>query len=459
MRGPAAGCGTHGRFDLECPLGAAVHRIEINPGASPSSATIWFPGKRWDEDSGLRYGDRVRIGTDWPTAEGQATIFSGFVVNFIPEFSGGDEKGGAFERNAVVCLDHRWLMSVTSPVFGQYSRGLDDWTLYGEPGQKPLGTFRFFSGRRCIFNEDGKPNRDIERHYYRDGSDLLTLHFFDDPGGELAGPWSVLHMVTYLMNPNVNRAYSVMRYGDSALLPGLENVEFARTINHVVIDGLNVLEALELVCKQIGYSFRETYMSDGKVTLSFYKIGHQVGYGRGTDPTKTIKHRLHAPAVGEVISTAVAEGKKMLWAMDIARDISGVVNNPWGVGFLDRVEFTAELVPGWVDDDLEPETSVLTNIFKTEADLVSETNPDLFSYDCLYHSRGSSFRRDVGASGFSMKPGGTVTRSTTGDRRLIFRRSTPVGIFTTTRGEGLIVSRMKRGSGISVPSVEIFCRV
>ena len=99
--------------------GAAVDRIEINPGASPSSATIWFPGKRWDEDSGLRYGDRVRIRTDWPTAEGQATIFSGFVVNFIPEFSGGDEKGGAFERNAVVCLDHRWLMSVTSPVFGQ----------------------------------------------------------------------------------------------------------------------------------------------------------------------------------------------------------------------------------------------------------------------------------------------------------------------------------------------------
>ena len=376
--------------------GAAVDRVEINPGASPSSATIWFPEMRWEADNGLHYGDRVRIRTDWPEASGQATVFSGFVVNELSEFSGGDEKGGAFERNAVVCLDHRWLMSVTSPVFGQYARGLDDWTHYGETGQQPLGTFRFFSGRRCIFNEDGKPNRDIAHHYYREGSDLLTLHFFDDPGGELAGPWSVLHMVTYLMNPNINKAYSYMNYGDSALLPGMDAVEFLRVLNHVVIDGLNVLQALEHICKQIGFSFRETYLSDGKVTLSFYKIGHQTGYNRGLDPNRTIMHRLHAPAVGESIATAIAEGKKMLWAMDIAQDISGLVNNPWGIGSPDRVEFTAELAPGWVDADLEPDTSVLTNIFKTEADLVSETNPDLFPYYCLYHSRGSSFRRDVG---------------------------------------------------------------
>jgi hypothetical protein len=212
----------------EALWGAAVDRIEINPGASPSSATIWFPEMRWEADAGLRFGDRVRIRTDWPKAEEQATVFSGFVVNFLSEFSGGTEQGGAFERNAVVCLDHRWLMSITSPVFGQYARGVDDWVHYGETDQRPLGTFRFFSGRRCIFNEDGKPNRDPVVHWDWDGTDIsknhLTMRFFDDPGGESAVPWSVIHMITYLMNPIINKAYSSMNFGDSELLPGLENI-------------------------------------------------------------------------------------------------------------------------------------------------------------------------------------------------------------------------------------------
>jgi hypothetical protein len=201
-----------------------------------------------------------------------------------------------------------------------------------------------------------------------------------------------------------------------------------------VIDGLNVPQALEFICKQIGYSFRETYLSDGKVTLSFYKIGHQVGYSREDDPTKTIRHSLHAPAVGETIDDAIAEGKKMLWSMDIAEDISGLVNNPWGVGAPDRVEFTAELVPGWVDADLEPETTELTNLYKTEADLATAENPDLFPYFCLYHTGGSSFRRDVG-------------------RKWVLNET------MMTRDGRIFVSRIRMASGITDPFGDNYCPV
>ena len=84
LAGPTAGGRTAGRgFAWEPLWGAAVDRIEINPGASPSSATIWFPELRWEADNGLHYGDRVRIRTDWPEASVQATVFSGFMVNFI----------------------------------------------------------------------------------------------------------------------------------------------------------------------------------------------------------------------------------------------------------------------------------------------------------------------------------------------------------------------------------------
>jgi len=382
----------------EALWGAAVDRIEINPGASPSSATIWFPDQRWDADAGLRFGDRVRIRTDWPKAEEQATIFSGFVVNFLSEFSGGTEQGGAFERNAVVCLDHRWLMSVTSPVSGQYARGKDDYSGYGTGGQVELQTCRFLSGRRTIFNESEKaghggiPNKDPEEVR----ADLKSFPIFKDSSLG-AVPWTAGDMIRYVLAWRLHLGISYWDYQDPSAMEGLDHADFGRVIGHVVVDGLNVLQAVEHICKQIGFSFRETYSANGKAKLAFYKIGSASGSVR-SDVADAILHRLHAPAVGETIDDAIAEGKKMLWAMDIAEDISGLVNKPWGVGAPDRVEFTAELVPGWLDTLLIPDTTGtdLENLYLTEAEISDLTDPNSKDYYKFYHTRGDNFLRDVG---------------------------------------------------------------
>jgi len=87
----------------------------------------------------------------------------------------------------------------------------------------------------------------------------------------------------------------------------------------------------------------------------------------------------------------------MLWSMTLAEDIAAVVNNPWGAGAPHRFELTAELAPGWIDDDLDPDTSDdYTHLFYTEAQIQEMTDPDAEVFYNLYHPRGSGFLRDVG---------------------------------------------------------------
>src|SRR4030042_6982255 len=68
--------------------GAKVERIEINHGANPSVATVWFPGLRWSVSPECGYGDNIRIRSDAGTV-----IFMGFITAFLPSFSGGESSG------------------------------------------------------------------------------------------------------------------------------------------------------------------------------------------------------------------------------------------------------------------------------------------------------------------------------------------------------------------------------
>ena len=44
---------------------------------------------------------------------------------------------------------------------------------------------------------------------------------------------------------------------DPAQMEGLDHEDFGRVLNHVVVDQLNVLQAVEQICRQVGFSFRE----------------------------------------------------------------------------------------------------------------------------------------------------------------------------------------------------------
>jgi len=372
--------------------GAAIDRIVINAGSKPSSALIWFPDLRWDASPGLGSSDMVRIRTD----EG-SVLFVGFIVGRKPAFSGGTEQGKAFERNVIHLADHRWLMAASSALHGQYGRSPDDYFNYGLPSQTADPTScSYFSGRRMTFNENGRPNKDpAELSLYDSaGVFLCTTYIFADP--QMDEYWTAREMLCHCLSILWNGAYDYFPITNPSALLGLDHSDFDKVLNHVVVEGLNVVEAVTLICSQLGWSLREEYYSNGSVGLVFYKVGTATSYVRDeTNPI--ILHRLYAPAVGEQITGAVAAGQKMLWALELDEDITKVVNAPVGLGAPDRFEFTAELVPGWLDADIIPDTSDgNANLFFTEADLQEMTDPNSKSYFKYYHPRGAAFRHKVG---------------------------------------------------------------
>lgn len=370
--------------------GAKIDRIEINHGGKPSVAIIWFPELRWEQTFNLLWGDMIRIRTDEPDLAGRTIIFSGFITNFLSDFSGGTDQSKAFERNAILCQDYRWLLSITSPIYGQLARGPDDYANYGTDNQYPINdSYTFLSGRRAIFNADGKPNCDPV---------LLKLGVYEVPlfaDPDIAIPWNARDMLSYVLSPLYNQIYQYLPMPNPYYLPGLDHEDWNKILGHIVVDGLNVVEAAQFICENLGWSFRQDCHNDGTVEFVFYKVAAASGYSRTSSPT--IFHKLHAPAVGESVADAVSEGKKILWSMTLAEDIAAVVNNPWGLGAPHRFEFTAELVPAWLDDDLKPDTSDdNNNLFFTEAELQELTEPNEKSFYNYYHPRGSQFRRDVG---------------------------------------------------------------
>jgi len=399
-------------------LDARADRIEINHGSDSSVATITFPEGRWNSDAGVSRGDMIRIRTDQVDADQQTVVFQGFIVKKIPEFFGGSDKTPAFERYAVVCMDYRWLLAISSPIYGQAARGPDDYTNYGTDSASPIAdSFTFLSGRRTIFNENGKPNMDSVDLVYSN----VNIPIFATPDAE---PWTALDMIRYILSPAINRAYEYLPIDDPTELTGLDHDDFNKVLNHVVIDGLNIIEALDHICSQLGFSFREDYTIDG-ISLVFYKIGSATVYARDDD-NAVILHNLHAPAVGENIATAVSQGKKMLWQARFVEDIAAVVNNPWGLGAIDRFEFTAELVPAWLDDDLVIDDSdSYANLFVTESDLADVENKNVHDYYKYHHSSGQVFTRDVGRK-WSLNESGKYSSSSTYNRGMPFDFATVI---------------------------------
>jgi hypothetical protein len=378
--------------------GAKVDRIDINAGTTPSVATVWFPSLSWDAPTGLKYGDMIRIRTDEYISSQRTVLFLGFFVKRLSDFSGGDEKkGSSYKRNAFVALDHRWLLKTTSPVFGQLTRSPVDYFYYGTENQVPIdGAFMWAKGRRCIFNEKGRPNCDpyLLSVYAANGGKLCDTPIFTDPQRGIY--FTARGMIRYILSPLNNRAYSYFPVVDPNLLPGLENSDFDSVLNNILIDSLSVLDALDIVCKNLGWSFRFDWGNDNTMYLIFFKPGRAAGYSRSLN-NPTILQKLYSPCEGEFVSYGVSQGKRILWSMILSEDIEPVINNPWGIGAPDQFEFTAQLVPAWLDSDLIPDsTDDYEHLYIAEADIQKETDPNQYSFFGYYHKKGSFFKRDVG---------------------------------------------------------------
>jgi len=406
-------------------MAAKVDRIEIRGGARPSVATIWFPMRRWNESFDVKWGDMIRIRSNEQQQISSSVVFSGFITSYLSDFCGGSDKTQAHERLAFVCMDARWVLKITSPLYGQIARGPDDYLSYGLPEQQPIeGEYTFLSGQRAIFNAGGKPNRDPALLTVKSdsGQTLCQAPIFADPYN--ASLWSARDMVRYILSPLFNKAYDYVPIPDPNELNGLGHENWDVVLKHIVIEGLNIIDALDLICRNLGWHFRLDYSLDG-IDFVFYKIGGASAYTR-TSEQPTILHQLYAPAAGENIKEAVNAGNKMLWAMQLAEDITTLVNNPFGLGAPHRFEFTAELVPAWLDSQLEPDTSDNNaNLFFTEADLQDLTSPNDHTYYKYYHPRGAEFRRDVGRK-WTLNETGKYSVSDTYDRGVPFDFTTIV---------------------------------
>ncbi len=312
--------------------GAKVDRIELNEGLKPSTAIVWFPELRWHETFNLYWGDMIRIRTDEVQASKRTIVFCGFITSYLSDFSGGSEKrGSSFERNAFICSDHRWLMSTTCPIYGQIVRGPDDYTGYGTTSQTAIdNSYIFASGRRCIFNQDGRPNMDpnlLAVHNIK-GIKLCDINIFADAAA--GSYWTARQMICYILSPLWNRAYNNIPIPDPGDLIGIDHKDWDKVLSHIVIDGMNCIEAISLMCKNLGWSFREIYDNTGHILIQFFKIGSATGSIR-SDTQPTILQQLHAPAQGDDLAAAVTNGKKILWSMSLAEDIAAVINQPYAL--------------------------------------------------------------------------------------------------------------------------------
>jgi hypothetical protein len=377
--------------------GAKIDSITINYGAKPSVAAIWFPSCRWNERT-LCKDDMVRIRTDHRSTASRSILFAGIVTNEHREFSGGNKRGGAFERNGVLCHDFRWLYAAVSTVFGQVARGPDDYEGFGTEEQvEKDDSYVWLTGRRTIFNENGRPNRDKTplnlKIPNRAGSFAEVPIFSDSIFGEY---WTAKQMLIHLMSPLYNGIYDYFPLGDPSAMQSIDHEDWDKVLCHIVVDSLNVIEAIELICKHIGWSFRQISSHTYPAYFEFFKINGASSYRR-TYKDVTILHRLHAPERNRTVARAVRRGEKLLWSMCLEKDITGIINRPIGLGSPHRFEFTAELVPAWKDDDLEPDTDDDNeDLFKTEAELLEETDPNSHTYYKYYHARGSEFRDSAG---------------------------------------------------------------
>ncbi len=372
---------------------AQVLQITLNSGAKPNVATVKFPSLRWHEQyAGLDFGVNIRIRTNQPIRPDgtpyrsghRVVLFQGFLVNYRTRFAGGtgDDRTGTppFEENAILCLDTRWLLSVTSPVWGVFARSRNDYqTFETTPVPRP-DAVTDFTGRRAVFNADARPDRDATPLMW----DGTAYPIFASPVYGSPQFWTVRQMLQYCCYPGYNKVFNLFALRDATQLTGVDHADWDRIINHVMVDTLDIPAAVELIAKHIGWTFREDYTLDGPEWI-FYKP---------SQPAAT--HRLFSP-FGHLVPDAVRAGAKLLFAAEFDEDITPVINTPIGFGAPERYEFTAELVPAWTDADLSPDsTDDYINVFLTEAQIQEEADPNSFTFYRYYHRQGSSFRRDVG---------------------------------------------------------------
>ncbi len=387
-------------------LSCKINTIDFNMGKDSSRAVISFPALSW-EQSPINKCDKVRI------IAGTTVLFCGYATKLSRGFA---SRGNATTQHLTVEVqDVRWLMTVGDVVYGQYARLS---SAYQNNMQTiPLTTtsasptpVAWLKGRRCIFNDNGRPNQDnSDAEIFAHSGSYINQPVFTAIDSQ-AKYWSARDMLDYLFKTSyISYQYFPYLLNASFATLGLIHSDFDTELAAVNVDGANLLEAIDIICQQIGWSFRIDWdTTSGSENLAFFK--------RGSSTVHSETHAFYAASDSEPITDAIARGDMILIGMDMDEDISPVINEPIGLGGVQKYEATFELVPGWLDDDLVPDTETL---YLSDMEIKIAENPNSYDYFKYYHPKGSEFKPEVGRK-WVLNETGNYSASSTYNRGEIY---------------------------------------
>ncbi len=410
---------------------AACDEVVQNSGARPSTAKISIKQgdetysqrkeARWNDEGGLSLGTEIRV-IEADVPYGQATIlFSGIITSRAASFAGGGQQGGGHEYSGWFAQDMRYVMAKQGPVWGRYYHHQDAYSgTWSSTIPTPNGEDVFFAnGRRCIFNENDKPNKDPELALSEDGLGNSFTTFEVPVFGELEPQrWKIRDMVEYIIGWHG----WIARYNGYAplIIPenttGLTEPDWDLEPAHIVLDSVvTVPEALEYLADRIGWKYRlDTYWL-GETTQQrhvFYKPGVATVRQRGTHnpitliklycPDNYSKEAINGDVPTEDLSDLLADDTiNLVRSGNIMQDTQNVINVSAMLGERVVSEITVELVPAWVDFDLTQfnvtdEDPLYLYSDKMQDLLGGGANLNEYTYFTRFHTAGDEFRYYAG---------------------------------------------------------------
>ena len=365
---------------------AIATEVVHNVGSITSSAKIVMNGKPWNYTGPLELNDRVRVRSTAPLLRNTTLLFDGVLTAFTPHFAGSAASGQ--EQSSFLAEDFRYLVDKMSVIYGQWGYRQDayydstqsEWQTLTEPIRDnnwhvdtldvlpvSLNSITRLTGRRCIFNENGKPNKSPTTcDYHPRGStgDIYGLPVFGYLGAEY---WSARDMIVYLLTIE-NKAMEI-GIGPTANVSdsiGLDDSAFDVPINHFIAERLTPLEAVEAITNFVGWQFRlDNYWDNDtpKQRWVFFQPGIATGRIRSAT-SATVLHTLYAgdnysqayidgfaPAAETVIDV-LSRGENLISSSNLLLDSRNVANVSHALGGRKLYEATFNLVPGWYDSSV-----------------------------------------------------------------------------------------------------------
>ena len=353
---------------------AVCIQITQNHGANTNVADLQLQaGTRWNDVTQANMWDRVRIRTPEEALINSTILFEGLITQWTPAWAPQTEIAG-FRAEG-----YEYIMRRCLPIYGQYIYPQSAYTGgYFTAATKTLevapttGTWIHATGRPCVFNQDGKPNRcgwfyDPLVPGATEDDTTFTVPIFGMLDNEM---WTVRQMLVYVLEqvrtnlsdwiPGTATAYPDQVVGLAGTDP-----EWDSELLNVTIEGLSALEAIEYIASLVGWRYRLDIYYDAAAEKTqarhvFYKPGRATTRTRSSDSPVVLDY-LYAPdnyksadndavpVQTNTLANLIAWGEPVVQAGNLMFDPGAVANTTIALGSIKEHEITVELVPAWYD--------------------------------------------------------------------------------------------------------------